>query len=120
MRNEEVRLGAEPERSTRGERTGLHPVLGTAFDALSLAGVRWCLMRLPSSLSAPTGDIDLLVDRTDYARTGRILRALGFGTLRCGDEVPIRKRFTSAITRRPVATCASTLPRSFLSAPATP
>ena len=82
MQNERIDLDIRPERNWHGQRSALHPVLRMAFDALSLAGVRWCLLRPPSSLSAPTGDVDLLVDRTDYARTGRILRALGFGTLR--------------------------------------
>src|SRR5215208_4524849 len=82
MQDKKIKLDTHLERIRCGEQTALHPVLESVFDALNLAGVNWCLTRLPSSLSAPTGDIDLLVDRADNARTGRILRTLGFGTLR--------------------------------------
>jgi thymidylate kinase len=82
MQGKKIKLDTHLERIRCGEQTALHPVLESVFDALNLAGVNWCLTRLPSSLSAPTGDIDLLVDRADNARTGRILRTLGFGTLR--------------------------------------
>jgi thymidylate kinase len=81
VHDEALRRDTRQERHPRGERAALHPALRTAFDALNSDGVRWSLMRLPLSLSAPTGDVDLLVDRADYARTGRILRTLGFGTL---------------------------------------
>jgi thymidylate kinase len=82
MQNEKIRLDTYLERYRCGEQTALHPVLASVFDALTLAGVSWCLIRLPSNLSAPTGDIDLLVDRADNVRLRRILRTLGFGTLR--------------------------------------
>jgi thymidylate kinase len=81
MRNEEIRPGSASERPGCGERFALHPVLESAFDALNRAGINWCLIRFPSSMSAPTGDVDLLVDRSDNARTRRILTTLGFGTL---------------------------------------
>ena len=82
MRNKDTRPDTQMEGYRCGEQAALHPVLESVFDALNLAGVRWCLVRLPSSLTAPTGDIDLLVDRADNARTRRVLRTLGFGTLR--------------------------------------
>lgn len=78
------------ENPTRGEKPrfgilpggqSLHPVLESVFETLNLAEVRWCLVRLPSSFSAPAGDIDLLVDRVDNVRIRRILRTLGFGAL---------------------------------------
>ena len=56
-------------------------MLEAAFEALNLAGVNWCLARTPSSLSAPTGDVDLLVARAHHARTRRILETLGFGAV---------------------------------------
>lgn len=63
------------------EQSALHPALESTFAALNLAGISWCMVRLPSNLAAPTGDVDLLVDRADEGRTGRILRTLGFGRL---------------------------------------
>src|SRR5215217_1679378 len=82
MRSEEIRPDTASGRYGCGERMALHPVLESAFDALNRAGISWCLIRFPSSLSAPTGDVDLLVDRADEPRTRRILSTLGFGTLR--------------------------------------
>ena len=81
LRNGEIEPDTASGRYGCGERMALHPVLESAFDALNRAGIAWCLIRFPSSLSAPTGDVDLLIDRADDARTRRILRTLGFGTL---------------------------------------
>lgn len=81
MRSAEIRPDTASERYGCDERMTLHPVLESAFDALNRAGISWCLIRFPSNLSAPKGDVDLLVDRADEARTRRILRTLGFGTL---------------------------------------
>ncbi len=78
----ERRTGTVGGGGYRGdERMALHPALKSAFEALNLAGVSWCLVRLPSSPAAPTGDVDLLVDRADNGRTRWILRTLGFGRL---------------------------------------
>lgn len=55
-----------------------HPMLEAGFHALEQAGIRWCLLRLPSNPSASTGDVDLLVDRADAARMQRALEALAF------------------------------------------
>jgi thymidylate kinase len=82
MLNEDIGPDTQLERYLCGEPTALHPVLESVFDALNMAGVSWCMIRLPSSLTAPTGDIDLLVDRVDNVRTRRVLTALGFGALR--------------------------------------
>jgi hypothetical protein len=56
----------------------LHPVLTATFAALDEASVRWCLLRVPSNPAAPTGDVDLLVNRADAGRIRPILEALGF------------------------------------------
>ena len=80
MRDREVESYTRPEH--RSKQAVLHPMLEAAFEALNLAGVNWCLARIPSSLSAPTGDVDLLVERTDHALARGVLRTLGFGTVR--------------------------------------
>jgi thymidylate kinase len=82
MQNERIGRDSQLDQSSCDEQTALHPVLKAVFEALDLAEVSWCLMRRPSSLSAPGGDVDLLIDRVDNVRTRRILRNLGFGTLR--------------------------------------
>jgi hypothetical protein len=45
------------------------------------ASVRWCLLRVPAQPLAPTGDVDLLVDRADAQNAIRIAEGLGFDRL---------------------------------------
>jgi thymidylate kinase len=56
----------------------LHSLVEAAFLALEQAGVRWCLLRLPSNPAAPTGDVDLLIDPAESGRVRQALEALGF------------------------------------------
>lgn len=58
-----------------------HPLLAVAFAALDEAGVEWCLLRPPSRPAAPTGDVDLLVRRSDRGAAGRALTAQGLARL---------------------------------------
>ncbi len=52
-------------------------LLEQAFEELSNAGVRWCLLRNePTGLG--DGDLDILVESPDAARAGTVLRAIGF------------------------------------------
>ena len=56
----------------------LHPLLETVFTKLGQERIDWCLLHQPTSLSAPQGDIDLLVDRDDASLIPQILVSLGF------------------------------------------
>jgi hypothetical protein len=64
----------------------LHSLLTTAFCALDEAAICWCLLRLPSNLTAPPGDVDLLIDRSDIARTRSVLASEGFLELSTGGD----------------------------------
>jgi thymidylate kinase len=55
-----------------------HPLLEAVFCAFEQAGVRWCLLRVPSDPAAPRGDVDLLVDPADGARARVALEGLAF------------------------------------------
>lgn len=57
--------------------TSWHPLLAVAFAALDEAGVEWCLLRPPGRPAAPTGDVDLLVRRSDRRAAGSALSAHG-------------------------------------------
>jgi hypothetical protein len=59
----------------------LHPLLETLFQSWEQAGICWCLLRVPAQPLAPTGDIDLLVERADVQRAIRVAEALGFARL---------------------------------------
>lgn len=56
----------------------LHARLAAAFEALDAAGVRWCLLRVPSNPAAPSGDVDLLIETSDAEVLGEVLRTCGF------------------------------------------
>lgn len=56
----------------------LHPLLERVFTTLEQEHIDWCLLHQPSSLSAPQGDIDLLVARDGARRIPPILERLGF------------------------------------------
>jgi thymidylate kinase len=59
----------------------LHPLLAQAFTTLDQAEVCWCLLRVPSNPSAPSGDIDLLVAPAQLDRLPGLLGPLGFVAL---------------------------------------
>ncbi len=61
----------------------LHPELASVFDHFQLAGLCWCVMRLPPDPGKSGGDIDLLVDPRDVPQLRSILRPRGFVEL-CG------------------------------------
>jgi thymidylate kinase len=65
-----------------------HPVLQKLFDALEQAGVRWMLSRLPSSLAAPSGDIDLLVAPADADGLRDTAAGVGFVPLPGWESAP--------------------------------
>jgi len=55
-----------------------HPLLIRAFAALDEGSIRWCLLREPSCPSAPTGDVDILLDGMDRNRAEGVLAASDF------------------------------------------
>jgi thymidylate kinase len=59
----------------------LHPLLDAAFRLLEGAGLNWSLLRVPSDPSAPTGDVDLLIERRHLSQARTLLRTLGFAKL---------------------------------------
>ena len=65
----------DPESAEFGP---LHPVLADVFDGLERASLAWCLLRFPDDLTAPTGDIDLLVARTNLRNLAELLIDRGF------------------------------------------
>lgn len=65
----------DPARFNAG---GVHPVLSALFRALERRGLRWMLLRVPSSLAAPIGDVDLLVAPEDSAALREEACNLGF------------------------------------------
>jgi len=56
----------------------LHPRLRVLFSSFDQLNVGWCLLRVPQNLAAPTGDIDLLIDRADVDRVRHVLDEQGF------------------------------------------
>ncbi len=52
------------------------------FAALTAAGVRWSVLRPPSTLSGSAGDVDLLVDPTNLERVRDVLVSEGFAIVR--------------------------------------
>jgi thymidylate kinase len=58
-----------------------HPVLGRLFGALEERGLLWTLLRVPSNLEAPTGDVDLLVAPADADALRQVAQGLGFVAL---------------------------------------
>jgi thymidylate kinase len=75
-------LLAEPRtRIAHATATPAHPVLRRLFTALEQRGVPWTLLRVPSNLAAPTGDVDLLVARSDGNAVREVAVGLGFVAL---------------------------------------
>ncbi len=58
---------------------GPHPVVRSAWAALTADGVRWALLR--GTADGADGDIDVLVDPRDAAKLGRALGRAGFARL---------------------------------------
>jgi hypothetical protein len=59
----------------------VHPLLRRLFAALDAHGLSWLLLRIPSSLAAPSGDVDLLVAPEDGAALRAAAQRLGFVAL---------------------------------------
>jgi hypothetical protein len=58
-----------------------HPLLRRLFAALEARRVVWVLLRLPSDLAKPAGDVDLLVAPEDVDRLLEVAEELGFVAL---------------------------------------
>ncbi len=56
----------------------MHPRLQQTFDRVNEDGIRWCLLRWPTSLDAPTGDIDILLHAADVETWQAALGECGF------------------------------------------
>lgn len=54
---------------------------------LDSVAARWCLLRLPSNLEAPTGDVDLLIDPTSIRSAREALELAGFIEVSVGGGV---------------------------------
>ena len=79
----------EPEHQGASCRaTAAHPVLGALFARLEHEGLQWTLLRIPSSLSAPTGDVDLLVAPSDAGALRQAATDIGFVALPGWDSAP--------------------------------
>lgn len=62
--------------------TDPHPLVAGGAQALDRAGVRWCLLRGRDRLHAPTGDVDLLASRRQFAVVCHALVGAGFAVRR--------------------------------------
>jgi hypothetical protein len=71
-------LAACPPGDAPAMAAPTHPVLRRLFTALEERGLLWTLLRLPSSLTAPTGDVDLLVSPADADALREVAVGLGF------------------------------------------
>jgi thymidylate kinase len=65
-----------------------HPVLRRLFSALEARGLLWTLLRVPSNLEAPTGDVDLLVAPADADALREVAVGLGFVPLPGWESAP--------------------------------
>jgi hypothetical protein len=69
--------GRQPE-TPRPQVGHVHPVLSALFADLERSALRWMLLRVPNSLAAPSGDVDLLVAPGDAAALCALARHAGF------------------------------------------
>jgi thymidylate kinase len=69
------------ESATSSSEAATHPVLRRLFSAFTERGLSWALLRVPSDLAAPTGDVDMLVAPTDAGALRHMAEALGFVAL---------------------------------------
>jgi thymidylate kinase len=58
-------------------KTVLPPLVNNVCCALEGAKIKWCLLRDPEHAQESTGDVDLLVDRSDTERLQQVLGQLG-------------------------------------------
>lgn len=68
----------------------IHPAIHRALGALERSGACWALLRGESELASPSGDVDLLVARSDVPRLRDALAPLGFALLRAYGHGPHR------------------------------
>lgn len=80
-----------PRRDSAGSSLSWHPLLHTAFHTLERSAVRWCLLRIPSNPAAPSGDVDLLVGRSDADHVQHLLETAGFVRFPGGSDAAGRK-----------------------------
>lgn len=66
----------------------VYPAVRSAFQALEVANVEWCLLRGEMELLAPNGDVDLLVAPTDMRRVHKALKSVGFAPIRAWGRKP--------------------------------
>jgi thymidylate kinase len=67
--------------STDVDQSAVHHRVAAAFTALDDAGVVWALVRGAEDLARPTGDVDLLVERSAVRRLDAVLAAAGLRRL---------------------------------------
>jgi thymidylate kinase len=67
--------------SSRSSTAGIPPRLEAFMAALARSGVAWSLVRPRSSLAAPTGDVDVLVEPAELDRIARLLADCGFARM---------------------------------------
>jgi hypothetical protein len=66
----------------------LHPVLRKLFSGLGRRSLRWMLLRIPSVPAAPTGDVDILVAKSDVESLRGAATELGFVAVPGWDRSP--------------------------------
>ena len=88
IRSADASAGSSPTRTVLSladkNQPELHPVLEIVFRAFEEADIRWCLLRIPASWTAPEGDVDLLIDPVHMENVREILQALEFVPLPAG------------------------------------
>src|SRR4051794_14045744 len=70
-----------PNRPVPVQTSSVHPIVEAAFRSLTAADVRWMLLRGADDLARPSGDVDLLVDRSALPRLDGVLSASGLRRL---------------------------------------
>jgi thymidylate kinase len=66
----------------------LHPRLAALFKGLDEASVSWCLLRIPTVLASPRGDVDLLINPTHVKTVRHVLLSQGFTPVPGWTELP--------------------------------
>lgn len=86
-----VKLASSLVGDQRGDDAAsqsLHPVLRKLFSELERRNLRWMLLRIPSVPAAPTGDVDLIVARSDVEALRLAATKLGFVAMPGWDRAP--------------------------------
>ncbi len=65
-------------RAQQNDHQNVHPLLEAAFHAFDRVGMRWILLRVPSNMTRPSDDIDLLIEPADAQHVAQLLRPLCF------------------------------------------